>query len=66
MPVVFPVHPKTEKFLTDSGGIQKEAYMLGAPCITLRGNTEWMEKLEGECAGGVWIGTRIVRYTIIK
>lgn len=82
MPVVFPVHPRTEKFLqeygllermpgnvrlikplgyldmlmlmanarkilTDSGGIQKEAYMLGVPCITLRENTEWVETLEG-------------------
>jgi len=80
--VVFPVHPRTEKYLveyqllermpenvkvipplgyldmlrlmsgaekimTDSGGIQKEAYMLGVPCITLRENTEWVETLEG-------------------
>ncbi|MBZ4646312.1 MAG: UDP-N-acetylglucosamine 2-epimerase [Clostridia bacterium] len=79
--VVFPVHPRTEKYLktyglweklhqnvelipplgyidmlklmvnakkiiTDSGGVQKEAYMLGVPCITLRENTEWMETVE--------------------
>jgi len=77
-PVVFPVHPRTrkylqeygfwnampenvrcidpvgyldmlrlmsgaEKILTDSGGIQKEAYFLKVPCITLRENTEWVE-----------------------
>jgi UDP-N-acetylglucosamine 2-epimerase len=78
-PVVFPVHPRTRKILsqagiplngnllplepqgylqmltlqrhalkilTDSGGIQKEAFYLGVPCITLRERTEWTETVE--------------------
>ena len=89
VPIVFPVHPRTEKYLkhyglwnklckkvkviypvgyldmlklmahsrkilTDSGGVQKEAYMLGVPCITMRENTEWVETIEE--GGNVLVG----------
>jgi UDP-GlcNAc3NAcA epimerase len=77
LPVVFPVHPRTKKIIsdsitippnimiiepvgylemlkltmdcfkvvTDSGGLQKEAYFLQKQCITIRSETEWIETL---------------------
>lgn len=77
-PIIFPVHPRTERVikreeirvpaairmtgplsyldmtrllstaelvLTDSGGVQKEAYFHRVPCVTLRSETEWPETI---------------------
>lgn len=83
LPVVLPLHPRTEArlteaglleglrdaghirltpplgylaftalltraaaMLTDSGGVQKEAYLAGVPCITMRDTTEWTETVD--------------------
>ena len=79
MPVIFPIHPRTQArmaayditwgehihfiepvgyldmltledaahcIVTDSGGVQKEAFFLNTPCVTLREETEWPETVE--------------------
>ena len=38
---------RCERVLTDSGGLQKEAYWARRPCITLRDEAEWVETCEG-------------------
>jgi UDP-N-acetylglucosamine 2-epimerase len=50
------------KIITDSGGVQKEAYFNKVPCITLRENTEWVETIHN----GVNILAGIVPENIIE
>ncbi|MBO6974254.1 MAG: UDP-N-acetylglucosamine 2-epimerase (non-hydrolyzing) [Prochlorococcus marinus CUG1435] len=43
---IISLQKKASLIITDSGGIQKEAYLQGTPCITVRKETEWIELVQ--------------------
>ena len=47
--------------MTDSGGLQKEAYFFHKPCITLRDQTEWVELVENGFNSVVGVDSKLIQ-----
>lgn len=54
------------KVITDSGGLQKESYILNTPCVILREQTEWVETLNGNCNILTKIEKQDILYKILQ
>ncbi len=52
--------------LTDSGGVQKEAYWVDVPCVTLRDETEWVELVQAGCNRVVGTDTSAILDAVAK
>lgn len=52
--------------LTDSGGLQKEAYFFQKPCVTLRDETEWIELVELGCNKLVGADSKLIQSSVFE